>query len=98
MMSRDNLNDETRVIPDANASACRSNIIRTCSSKSESGTPIGAVGNSRGSPLELPTAPIGVPDSDFEEHVRIMFDLQALAFASGITRVSSFKLSRDIIK
>ena len=42
----------------------------------------------------LPLTPIGVPDS-FQEHVQIMFDLQALAFASGITNVSSFKLSRD---
>jgi hypothetical protein len=54
--------------------------------------------NSSGEPRELPMAPIGVPDSDFEEHVQIMFDLQVLAFASGLTRVSSFKLSRDIIK
>jgi hypothetical protein len=42
----------------------------------------------------IPNAPIGVPDS-FEEHLQIMFDLQVLAFASDITRVSSFKLSRD---
>ena len=42
----------------------------------------------------IPLAPIGVPES-FQEHVQIMFDLQALAFASETTRVSSFKLSRD---
>jgi hypothetical protein len=42
----------------------------------------------------LPLAPVGVPDS-FEEHTKLMFDLQVLAFASDITRVSSFKLSRD---
>jgi hypothetical protein len=35
-----------------------------------------------------------VPDS-FEEHVKLMFDLQAVAFASDITRVFSFKLGRD---
>jgi hypothetical protein len=39
-------------------------------------------------------ASIGVPDS-WEEHVRLMFDLQVLAFSSEVTRVSSFKLSRD---
>jgi hypothetical protein len=50
--------------------------------------------NASGEPRELPGAPIGVPDS-FEEHVRIMFDLQALAFAGDITRVFSFKLGRD---
>jgi hypothetical protein len=43
---------------------------------------------------ELPAAPLGVPDS-WEEHVRLMFDLQVLAFASETTRVSAFKLSRD---
>ncbi|MCA1583346.1 MAG: DUF1552 domain-containing protein [Acidobacteria bacterium] len=43
---------------------------------------------------ELPAAPIGVPDS-WEEHVKLMFDLQVLAFAADVTRVSTFKLSRD---
>ena len=42
----------------------------------------------------MPLAPVGVPDS-FEEHTKLMFDLQALAFAADITRVSSFKLTRD---
>ena len=44
---------------------------------------------------ELPDAPVGVPDS-FEEHVRLMFDLQALAFMTDTTRVSAFKMSRDV--
>ena len=43
---------------------------------------------------ELPLAPLGVPDS-WEEHVKLMFDLQALAFAADLTRVSAFKMSRD---
>jgi len=50
--------------------------------------------NSSGVHRELPAAPIGVPDS-WEEHVKLMFDLQALAFAADVTRVSSFKMSRD---
>ncbi|MGB1657763.1 MAG: DUF1552 domain-containing protein [Longimicrobiales bacterium] len=50
--------------------------------------------NSTGEERELPSAPAGVPDS-FEEHVRLMFDLQALAFASDTTRVFSFKMGRD---
>ena len=50
--------------------------------------------NSSGDPRELPGAPVGVPDA-FAEHVRLMFDLQAVAFASDITRVFSFKLGRD---
>ena len=50
--------------------------------------------NTSGEPRELPEAPPGVPDS-FEEHVKLMFDLQALAFESDMTRVFSFKMGRD---
>jgi hypothetical protein len=50
--------------------------------------------NTSGEPRAIPEAPAGVPDS-FREHVEIMFDLQALAFASDITRVFSFKMGRD---
>jgi hypothetical protein len=51
--------------------------------------------NTSGEARELPEAPIGVPDS-FEEHVRLMFDLQVVAFASDLTRVFAFKMSRDV--
>ena len=47
-----------------------------------------------GEQRELPGAPAGVPDS-FTEHVKLMYDLQALAFAGDITRVFSFKTGRD---
>jgi hypothetical protein len=50
--------------------------------------------NASGEPRQMPEAPIGVPDA-FDEHVKLMFDLQVLAFAADITRVFSFKLSRD---
>ena len=50
--------------------------------------------NTSGEIREMPEAPIGVPDS-FKEHVRLMFDLQAVAFAADVTRVFSFKLARD---
>jgi len=50
--------------------------------------------NRSGEPREFPDAPIGVPDG-FEEHVRLMFDLQVVAFASDITRITAFKLARD---
>jgi hypothetical protein len=51
--------------------------------------------NASNTERELPTAPLGVPDS-FEDHINLMFDLQVLAFQAGMTRVSSFKLSRDV--
>lgn len=49
---------------------------------------------SNGEQGDIPDAPSGVPES-FAEHVELMFDLQALAFAADITRVFSFKMGRD---
>jgi hypothetical protein len=51
--------------------------------------------NRSGERRELPAAPVGVPDS-YDEHVKLIFDLQALAWSSDITRVFAFKLSRDV--
>jgi hypothetical protein len=50
--------------------------------------------NASGDARELPGAPAGVPDS-FDEHVKLMFDLQALALQADVTRVFSFKMGRD---
>ena len=50
--------------------------------------------NASGQLGQLPSAPAGVPES-FDEHAKLMFDLQVLAFAGQITHVTSFKLSRD---
>jgi predicted component of type VI protein secretion system len=50
--------------------------------------------NKSGEQRELPGAPSGVPDS-FDEHVKLMFDLQALAFMTDTTRVFALKLGRD---
>jgi len=51
--------------------------------------------NASGEARAIPGAPIGVPDS-YDEHVKLMFDMQAVAFASDVTRVVAFKLSRDV--
>ena len=51
--------------------------------------------NASGEARSLPEAPLGVPDS-YEEHIRLMFDLQALAFMTDTTRVTAFKMSRDV--
>jgi hypothetical protein len=40
-------------------------------------------------------APAGVPDS-FDEHVKLHFDLQTLAFQADITRVSTVLFARDL--
>jgi hypothetical protein len=39
--------------------------------------------------------PAGVPDS-FDEHLKLQFDLQALAFKADITRVSTVLYARDL--
>ena len=50
--------------------------------------------NTSGEPRDIPEAPPGVPDS-FEEHMKLMFDVQVLAMESDMTRVFSFKTGRD---
>src|SRR5262249_44170835 len=50
--------------------------------------------NSSGDVRAIPEAPIGVPDS-FEDHMKLMFDIQVLAFQTDTTRVISFKTGRD---
>jgi len=44
--------------------------------------------------LVIPDAPAGIPFV-YEEHLRMMFDLMALAYQSDITRVSSFMMARE---
>jgi hypothetical protein len=44
--------------------------------------------------VALPDAPAGTPAS-FESHVELMFDLQLLAFKTGITRIATFMMARD---
>jgi len=39
--------------------------------------------------------PFGVPES-FDEHIKLMFDLQTLAFQGDITRVSALMYARDV--
>jgi Protein of unknown function (DUF1552) len=39
--------------------------------------------------------PFGVPES-FDAHIKLLFDLQALAFQGNITRVTSLMIARDI--
>jgi hypothetical protein len=46
--------------------------------------------------IEVPTAtPYGVPES-FDEHIKLQFDLLALAFRADITRVSTLLYARDL--
>ena len=44
--------------------------------------------------LELPPQPMGIPDS-FEDHIKLMYDLMALAYQADITRVAAFQISYE---
>ncbi len=43
---------------------------------------------------EVLERPVGIPET-FDEHARLMFDLQALAFQADITRVFTFLIGRE---
>jgi hypothetical protein len=51
----------------------------------------------QGGDAELPTLerPSGIPDR-FDEHVKLMYDLQWLAFRADVTRVVTFMLGREL--
>ena len=44
--------------------------------------------------LKVPAAPVGIPEA-FDDHFKIMFDLQTLAFRANITRVATMMYARD---
>jgi hypothetical protein len=45
--------------------------------------------------IEVPPAPSGIP-TDVEEHIRLMYDLQVLAWQADITRVSTFLMCKEL--
>jgi len=45
--------------------------------------------------LPVPAAPTGVP-RDVEEHIKLMYDLQVLAWQAEITRISTFLMCKEL--
>ena len=45
--------------------------------------------------VKVPPAPVGVP-RDVEEHIKLMYDLQVLAWQAEITRVSTFLVAKEL--
>ena len=45
--------------------------------------------------IAVPGKPSGIPD-DVDEHIRLMYDLQVLAWQTEITRVSTFLLAKEL--
>jgi uncharacterized protein DUF1552 len=52
-------------------------------------------GDQMSADLDVPSAPTGVP-KDVEEHIKLMFDLQVLAWQADITRVSTLLLAKEL--
>jgi Protein of unknown function (DUF1552) len=46
------------------------------------------------SEINVPEAPVGIPEA-FEDHLKLMFDLQVLAWRAEITRISTLMYARD---
>jgi hypothetical protein len=45
--------------------------------------------------LKLPDAPTGIPD-DFDVHIKLMFDLQVLAWQADVTRVTTLMFAKEV--
>ncbi len=45
--------------------------------------------------VSLPSRPVGIPE-DVEEHIKLMYDLLALAWQTEITRTSTFMLAKEL--
>jgi hypothetical protein len=49
----------------------------------------------RGEQQAVPNAPVGIPEA-FEDHVKLMYDLMALAYQSETTRVATLMYAKDL--
>ncbi|BAK67815.1 hypothetical protein SLG_31400 [Sphingobium sp. SYK-6] len=47
------------------------------------------------SDLDLPPTPVGIP-ADFEDHIKMLFDLQVLAWQTEMTRISTLMVAVEI--
>ena len=47
------------------------------------------------SKIDLPDAPIGVPN-DFNEHLNLMFDLLAVSYQANLTRIFTFMMGKEV--
>jgi hypothetical protein len=56
---------------------------------------IALAGQRVGTDVELPGKPSGIPD-DIEQHIRLMYELMALAWQTDLTRVSTFMMAKEL--
>ena len=84
--------DAASVARSIRATAPASASISTISGKSSAGSR--RPRNSPPSELNVPEAPVGIPEA-FEDHIKLIFDLQVLAYRAEITRISTLMYARD---
>jgi len=56
---------------------------------------IDTVEKSNLSRIDVPDAPVGVPN-DFNEHLNLMFDLLAISYQANLTRVFTFMMGKEV--
>jgi Protein of unknown function (DUF1552) len=56
---------------------------------------ISQAGERVGGDVTLPTKPTGIP-GDVEQHIKLMYDLMALAWQTEITRISTFLVAKEL--
>jgi hypothetical protein len=44
--------------------------------------------------VDIPESPVGIPEA-FEDHIKLMYDLQVLAYQAEVTRISTMMYARD---
>ena len=64
-------------------------------SRNRTAGPDGRQRGCRRADLVLPAAPAGIPFS-YEEHMKLMYDLLALAYQANVTRVFTFMVAREV--
>ena len=56
---------------------------------------IDKAGSQTSADLDIPPRPAGIPE-DIEEHIKLMMDLQVLAWQADITRITTFQLASEL--
>jgi hypothetical protein len=91
----DSVSDQLRGINRALPGADRQRLDRFLTDVREIERRITQAGERVGGNVDLPARPNGIPD-DVEEHIKLMYDLTALAWQTEITRISTFLMAKEL--
>jgi Protein of unknown function (DUF1552) len=91
----DSVSEQVRGINRALPGADRQRLDRFLTDVREIERRITQAGERVGGKVELPARPNGIPD-DLEEHIKLMYDLTALAWQTEITRISTFLMAKEL--